>query len=285
MLNTTVKLILTVVALYLVLRQIDVSQTKLVLSKTQPFWLVLATLMFVLSKLIASIRLNVLFKDIGLQISENQNLRLYWVGMFYNLFLPGGIGGDGYKVYVLNKNHGVPVKKLVLATLWDRLGGVIALVFLALVLMLVSIRLPEIIPLQSILSTAACILAFPAGYVLTMFIFKDFKGSYFRTSLQSVGVQVSQVICAYFILLSLSVDGLFIEYQIMFLISSVVAVLPFTIGGVGARELTFILGHDLLGIDKEISVVFSLLFFLITAVSSLAGAFIKVEKVESTHPV
>jgi glycosyltransferase 2 family protein len=55
----------------------------------------------------------------------------------------------------------------------------------------------------------------------------------------------------------------------------VVAVFPFTIGGVGARELTFILGYQFLGIDQNVAVAFSLLFFLITAVVSMVGGFLK----------
>jgi uncharacterized membrane protein YbhN (UPF0104 family) len=61
--------------------------------------------------------------------------------------------------------------------------------------------------------------------------------------------------------------------MILFLLSSVVAVLPFTIGGIGARELVFIFGADYLLIDKNTAVAFSILFFIITAVSSLSGIF------------
>ena len=56
------------------------------------------------------------------------------------------------------------------------------------------------------------------------------------------------------------------------------AVLPFTIGGVGARELTFILGHQYLGVDQNAAVAFSFLFFLITAVVSLYGAFLGADR-------
>ena len=57
----------------------------------------------------------------------------------------------------------------------------------------------------------------------------------------------------------------------LFLLSSAVAVLPFTIGGVGARELVFIFGANYLLIDKNTAVAFSILFFVITAISSFTG--------------
>ena len=62
-----------------------------------------------------------------------------------------------------------------------------------------------------------------------------------------------------------------VDYLTLFLVSSVVAVLPISIGGVGVRELTFLYGFGLLGSDANSGVLFSFLFFLITALSSLAG--------------
>jgi uncharacterized membrane protein YbhN (UPF0104 family) len=58
----------------------------------------------------------------------------------------------------------------------------------------------------------------------------------------------------------------------------VVAVLPFTVGGVGARELVMIMGYTYLPINPNSAVAFSLLFFLITALSSFLGAFLQVDK-------
>ncbi len=75
--------------------------------------------------------------------------------------------------------------------------------------------------------------------------------------------------------MALGIHTQILEYQFVFLLSSVVAVLPLTIGGVGARELVFIWSHDYMGIDKNAAVAFSLLFFLITALVSLSGIFLK----------
>ena len=50
-------------------------------------------------------------------------LCLCYVGMFYNLFLPGGIGGDAYKVYQLRKYHQGRTFAIVQAMIFDRLNG------------------------------------------------------------------------------------------------------------------------------------------------------------------
>ena len=62
----------------------------------------------------------------------------------------------------------------------------------------------------------------------------------FETSLMSFLVQISQLISVFFILKALGVDELLFRYLFIFLISSIVAMLPISIGGMGLRELTFL---------------------------------------------
>lgn len=261
-------------ALYFVFLKIDWDQTRSVLLSADMISLLVATLFFILSKVLSSFRLNLYFKNVGLSLSERFNLRLYWVGMFYNLFLPGGIGGDGYKVYLLNKAYGTKVKPLVQASLLDRISGLVALLILAGIgyLFMDTARLPGWL---FYVVLAGLVLGLPTFYFLVARFFSSFTNSFTLSTLYSFGVQLLQVVCAYFILISLAVGDQYIEYQVLFLVSSVVAVFPFTIGGIGARELTFIMGYAYLGIDENVSVAFSLLFFLITAVTSLVGGFLK----------
>jgi uncharacterized membrane protein YbhN (UPF0104 family) len=63
------------------------------------------------------------------------------------------------------------------------------------------------------------------------------------------------------------------EYIFLFLISSVVAVLPLTIGGLGAREVVFLEGSKYFGLIRENSIVISILFYLITLFTSAWGLF------------
>ncbi len=261
-------------AIYVVFNNIDWNKTKEAFIQVKFDWLILAAIVFTLSKIAGSVRLNLYFKDIGLRLTELKNLRLYWICLFYNLFLPGGIGGDGYRLYLLNKQLEIKVKLLIQATLWDRISGLIALLILAGIgyLFLDTALLPDWIFYFDIVGLIICI---PIYYWVIIRFFPAFRKSFFSTTCYSFVVQILQVICAYHLLLSLGVDSKFMEYEVLFLVSSVISVLPFTIGGIGARELTFIMGYQLLGIDQNVSVAFSLLFFTITAIVSLSGVFFK----------
>lgn len=285
-LKLALKLVLTGLAVYLVFRKIDAQATWKVIQSADVLWLLLALLFFVLSKVFSAFRLNCYFRDLEIHLSEKTNLQLYGVGMFYNLFLPGGIGGDGYKVYLLRKSHQKPVKPLLAAVLLDRINGLAALVFLLFGLMIwVEIDLPS--TWESAISVLAVlgVFATPLGFwLLVRWWFPTFKASLWLTGGYSLLTQLSQLVCAYFILLALGITTQILAYQFVFLLSSIVAVLPLTIGGVGARELVFIYSHDYMGIDQNAAVAFSLLFFVITALVSLLGAFIKVELKKASLP-
>jgi glycosyltransferase 2 family protein len=265
------KVALTVVAIYYVLRQIDLDQVKQLLVKIDTAWIVLAFILFNLSKIVSAFRLNKYFQAIPVLLDWLQNLKLYYLGMFYNLFLPGSIGGDGYKIYLINKHYKANIKDLISASLLDRLSGVAALFFLAGIFLYFSN--PEaFLPNFNLIIALSIALVFPAYYLFSLIIFhKKFINKFWVTSYYSILVQFLQVVCAACLLLALSVHQFYSDYLALFLISSAVSVLPITVGGVGIREVVFLLGYQYLPIDKTVAVSFSLLFFGITAISSLIG--------------
>jgi hypothetical protein len=84
-------------------------------------------------------------------------------------------------------------------------------------------------------------------------------------------VQLAQLVCVVCILKSLSISENSIEYLFVFLVSSIVSVVPLTIGGIGSREVTFLYGAKWLELDASTSIGISFTFFLITALVSFLG--------------
>ncbi|MVN78396.1 UPF0104 family protein [Hymenobacter sp. HMF4947] len=260
-------------ALWLVARHLDLPLLGRTLRQARPGWLALAVALFTLSKLIASVRLNTFFQAVGIQLSERYNLRLYWLGMYYNLFLPGGIGGDGYKVYLLGKEFPGRRAAIFRALLLDRISGMVALLVL-LLLLFGGTAYPG---WWRVGALALVPLGLGLSYGLASWLFKEFRGALGRTSWQALGVQGSQVLCAWALLAALGASGgPVLPYLLVFLASSIVAVLPLTVGGLGARELTFLYGAQLFALSVPVAVSVSVLFYVISALVSLVGAFVKV---------
>lgn len=277
LLKTGAKFLITGLALYFVFSKIDWNQVSGLLINANLFYLALATIFFVGSKVISAFRLQLFFRVISLNISHRYNLKLAWIGMFYNLFLPGGIGGDGYKVYLLNKQYGTKVKHLIQASLIDRISGLVSLLILVGIgfLLLDLSAFPSWIEYLDIICLG---LVFPVFYYASKFLFQPFKSVALKSLIWSVAVQFMQVISAIFILASIGIRTDHIAYSVLFLISSFVSILPFTIGGLGSREITFLIGFQYFGIEESYSIALSLLFTLITALVSLGGIFMKVRE-------
>lgn len=272
-LKLALRILIAVAAIYFVVREIDLQETKRLILSANFGWLLLATLFFNASKILSAFRLNYFFKSLGLDLEWGYNLKLYYVGMFYNLFLPGGIGGDGYKVYLLNKRFKTPVKGLITASLLDRVSGVVALGFLAFGLAIMGSTY-EFLEDWSVLLWIGLILAFPLYYLGLHLFFKVYKKYAHTTNVQALGVQGLQVLCAYCILHGLGVETAYVDYLTLFLVTSVAAALPIALpGGIGIREYIFTVGYSYFLIDQSASVALATLFYLITLVSSFIGVF------------
>lgn len=274
------KISLTTIALWWVFQKIDRYALQIVLWRANWLFLLVALGFFNASKIMSGFRLNHFFRCLGLILPEETNLRLYYIGMFYNLFLPGGIGGDGYKIYLLHQRYSIAIKSLLTATLLDRISGVVALTVLAVGLSLGShlYIATQFLPYYNFFPYIAVIGT--VGLVMFFYAYVHFQMPVYRkvlhiTNVQALAVQLLQVVAALCILWSLHVQHNYMDYLLLFLLSSIAAVLPLTIGGVGMRELVMLLGCAYLPIESEQAVAFSLLFFVITAASSFIGAFLE----------
>ena len=270
LLKPLLQFFVTALALYLVLKKTDVAKLAGIIRGANLWYLLLALLFFNISKIFNAIRLNRFFKAIGIDLSPMYNLKLYYLGMFYNLFLPGGIGGDGYKIFVLQKNHDLKMINVFHAVLWDRICGIFALAFLSILLLLPSsfaLKFPHLTPYSWVLLGAV----YPCAFLLNKLLYKQFIGVFTITAIESMLVQVTQVISVYFILKAMSHNANIIDYLAIFLISTIATIIPITIGGAGAREITFLYLLGAIQLETSTGVALSLIFFVISALSSLAG--------------
>ena len=266
-----IRVVGSILALYLLYSQIDLSKSMKLLGRVDLLWILPAFVAFNLSQFISSFRLNRFFSVIGIRLTEWFNLKLYYIGMFYNLLLPGGIGGDGFKAWLLYKRSGTSLKTIIQALLSDRLNGLAAIGFWMIVIIyFMRDAIPDVY--KGYLWPV--ILLWLAGVAIYLLIFKKFRKIAPITILLSASIQAVQLLVVYCILSALDIHINILPYLFIFLTSSVAAVLPVSIGGLGLREVVFLYGARLFGLDAEISIAASLLFFLITACSSLAGLYL-----------
>lgn len=275
--TTLVKIVISVALIYFICTKIDIEDIWDTLKKSNPFYLLLALGFFVLSKLLAAFRLNLYFHKIAVPLTQKNNLRLYFLGMFYNLFLPGGIGGDAYKGYLIKKSFEVPTKRVVSVLVLDRLSGLVLLFIYACTLLLV-LENKELDSLKFLFALAIP-LSITVFWLMNKYFFRYVFPVFWKSLLYSAVLQLAQLVSVWFILKALGIELNQIAYLVIFLVSSIVSVLPLTVGGIGSRELTFFYGATFLNLNENISVGISVIFFLITAVTSFLGIWYHFKKI------
>ncbi len=217
------KISITGLSLYLVSKKVEVKDLKIAFSESNPLYLFLAFIAFLISQIISASRLNTFFRGIGLNITEVYNFKIYLLGMFYNLFLPGGIGGDGYKIFLLRKKFSIKGRRLFQAIFFDRLSGLwaLGLIISMLVIFIPNLRIPNWIPAATVIAGSI------AYYIVMRRFFTDYSYKFFLTHFKALLVQSMQIVSVIILLYALNHEGKFAPYLFMFLVSSLVAIFPF----------------------------------------------------------
>jgi len=268
-LKLAAKILISGFILWYISTKIDIVAIGNSIRKANVWWLLIAAVIYGISQVAASFRLNTLFRLIPVHITQWANLKLYWLGLFYNLFLPGGVGGDGFKVYLLNHYLHIPVKKSLGAIFADRLSGLMIIVTYLLILVhFIDYSVPYKTWFLLAIPGPLIVFYFFLRWVLPLFI-----RAFTAISLWSFVVQGIQMLAAVCILYALGVDnsGNYDAYLFLFFVSAIMASVPITLGGIGAREFAFLMGAQYLNLQQDVAVALSLLFFLISAVSALPG--------------
>lgn len=251
---------------FLFINQLDLSALATVIFDVHWGFVILALVFFVLSQYLSSWRLLGVFNYFSFGLQPSSNHRLYLLGMFYNFFLPGGIGGDAYKALKLHKTFNWSWKKTGKALVLDRAIGLGALLCCALLL-----DPKRILPIDFGWRILIFFVFIFMGYYATEFIFRS-KAIYRKTLLWSFAVQLMQMLSVACIVLALGVEVALIQpLLLVFLLSAVASIVSFA--GLGVREFLFLQSGSWLAISPELSAAVGVWFTLLTAVVSFSGIY------------
>ena len=263
------KIFLTCILIFIVINQINLSNFISKLQNNKLSLIFIAFFIQHLSLIFSSYRSNIYLQDRGIFLSKSQNIILYYVGSFYNNFLPGGVGGDGYKIYFLSKHHTVRKITLLKLFLLERINGVFVLIYLGCLLYCWS----DFNICLHYFTYLILLIGIPGYILFSKLLLKDncsIKGLPF-----SACTQILQLIMIYLIILSFNQNldnRLIIDYMLLFSIASIISIFPITIGGIGLREAVFIAGTKIIpSLDQDLGILFASTSFLITLSASLIG--------------
>ena len=276
------KFAVTSVLLYYVFSKVDFNKIKDRMVHANYWWMLAAVFFYFLSMVASAWRLLSFFKCINLNLDTRFNFRLYLLGIFYNFLLPGGIGGDGYKIYLLKKRFKLPAKKVFWAIFFDRFSGLWAI---GLIIVCLKLFIPQI-PIHFAIPVAIFGIGSVVYYFIVKKFFPEFGEHFFKGHAKAVLVQSLQILCIIMVLLGQDFTGKFAPYLLSFLLSALAAVVPVTIGGIGARETIFQKLSPIFHMDVNLAVYISISFYLISLLVALTGIYFLIlpDKLEEGLP-
>jgi uncharacterized protein (TIRG00374 family) len=126
---TTAQIAVTVALLYYVFRDpAKRAQMGAALAVANYWWILAAIGTYFIVCVAAAYRWQVLLRVQGIRLANLRVGALFMIGMFYNQFMPGGTGGDIIKTYLLFKETPDRKPGALLAVLFDRIIGLVALI-------------------------------------------------------------------------------------------------------------------------------------------------------------
>ena len=246
-----------------------------------------AFLMYLTSQVIGSIRWYFLAHALDFSGPWSTYLRYYFVGMYFNLFLPTCVGGDVLKMHYISR--GEPKKlRATYSILADRLFGLGAMFLLGAGAVLIGRGILPRYFEHLLCVTGICIIAsllgLPLAYKLLssawpifgkrlavpMIFWKKPKALFAGLSLSLI-LQVLGMGAVVLLAKDMGLGPPAAFYFAAFPLVAILTILPISFNGIGIREGGFIYFLALKGISAEKALTLSLSFFAIQVVASLIG--------------
>ena len=275
------------------------------LKNAQYQWVVIGILAYVLVEIAAAFRWHVLLKVQGIHLSLPRLSGLFLIGMFYNQFLPGGTGGDIIKSYFLLKE--TPDKKAgaLLAVIFDRFIGLVALI--AITGALISLRYDFLSKTTEtrwllrflLVLLGASILGLLSTFVISGFnlfhsLPKKFPGReklieisaayhlyahHWRATLAAFGASIVAHLATFATFLcvaySLRANVKIVDFFAVMPIERTISAMPISFAGIGWREkILQIMLHGLCGVPEATAILIGSLSFLVVLICCLPGAIV-----------
>jgi uncharacterized protein (TIRG00374 family) len=261
-----------------------------------------ACLVHILAFILLSTRWWILYKAQDDKNSCTKAFKGYYFGLFFNNFLPTGMGGDVVRIIYLRK-FGFATPLLISSTLLDRVIGLFSILLMGLIAIAISPKIAvsdsyyvglvifSLVAVMSIAlaSTSRCkdfvhrfilksasnrILVALKSFLETINRYRNNRQQLLSAVCISLLAQHLVIISYFMIGISLGIDLAFYLYYTIIPIVFITSSLPISIGGLGVREGTLVALFTMYGTTTESAIALSLVYFLVLLSITLPGGII-----------
>lgn len=276
--KTFVKIAGTSILLWFILKQIDINQVLATIRSSNVYWILLALLASFFVFILGVFRLNILV-NVGLEsrIPFLFILSVCWIGMFFNLILPGQLGGDIVKMYRISKNSGKTVKSTA-AIIIDRIMGFSSLILIAaaallfghysmnisiiknsvLILFIASIifyflifnkNIAQKLKFLKVIAAWLKIDHLSKEIYLSFNCYRNHPRALRDTFLISIAANIASFISSYMLFRAIGANIPLVYFFILIPVIGMISILPISLSGIGLQDGAYIFFFSQLGIS------------------------------------
>jgi len=266
----------------------------------------LAGLIAVLQVGLGGTRWLIILRSLGARPPVGETLKLFYVSIFFNSWVPGGVGGDVVRAW-LSYRRNITAQTAITSVVLDRVAALVAVAtlvlvttpaFLAHVGVSMTMLVPIVISMTGLIGlvVAAQLERLPERWLRfrPLRVLAELGGSVRHVFLRPstlfplVGVavlgQTALGVATYAMAVSLSMNISLLQCVVLMQPVALVANLPITVGGWGVRESAMITLFGLIGVPASASLMLSVQLGLLLLVVALPGGLLWLLMKPETHP-
>jgi uncharacterized protein (TIRG00374 family) len=257
-------------------------------------------LLYAVGQVLSAWRWRLLLQPVGLEVPLRRMVGFYFIGMFFNLFLPTIVGGDVVKAVLLSRETRAPARATV-SVFMERDVGLLALLAVAsiaawwapdvaigglslhaLTLLLsagfVAVNLalfrPDVYALTDRLIARTALARMrgrAASLYESMTPYRTAYGVLAAALVLSLAFQAVVIAVVFFAARALSSEFPLSAVAVFVPLISLAGMIPVSLNGLGVREALYILLFGRIGVSSETAVSVALLYLAVTFLASLPG--------------
>lgn len=275
------------------------------LKHAEKSWFFAGLLAYALVEILGAWRWHILLRVQDIRIKFWRVLQLFMIGVFFNLFMLGAVGGDVVKIFYLLKETSKQKATALLTVFMDRLVGLIALIVVSAIIVgpqyQIFLKSPTT---KALLVSLALVLLGAIGGILFSFVITGFKlvhklpkhlplhdklvemsvaynlyARAWRPTLAGLAISAvahtANFMTFYFAARAFTDQISCMNILTVMPVVNTITALPISISGVGVREGLFeqLLGN-LYGVSNEVAVLVSLTGFMVVVAWSAIGGLV-----------
>lgn len=214
------------------------------------------------------------------EVSRFYLFKLYFIGAFFNNFMPTSIGGDVYKVYKLGKKINDPITSFS-SVFTERFTGIMMLVLIGLLSMSKTIGWGVLVLIVWMVTgfyigmNVLKILSKKVGFLKKLYdalmVYKNYPKVLVFAMLTSFLIQLLSIMTQYFAFMSIGIKlPLFYCFMVFPVITLAGFFIP-SINGLGVQDALYVSMFSFVGVSASTAVSASIIYHMIRMSVSLIG--------------